>query len=211
MTVHDRGIPSAGSRAESVASRQAPSATRGAPAASSVPVARGAPAWGIRPRLVVDVVLTLSFVVLMSVPLTGLWLHEWWGIGLIVVIVVHLLAQWDWTVASSRRFLGSLTGRLRLTYLLNWLLFIATVLVMVSGILISEAALPGLGLPTARSAGSSLFRFWRLLHTVSADAVLVLAGLHLGLNWRWVLSAVRQIVGRRQARRAAAVAGEAHS
>jgi hypothetical protein len=136
----------------------------------------------------------------MSVPFTGLPLHEWWGIGL---IVVHLLALWDWTVASTRRFLGTLTGRLRFTYVLNWLLFIATVLVMVSGILISEAALPSLGLPTPRSTGSALVRFWRLLHTVSADAVLVLAGIHLGLNWRWVLNAIRQIVAslRRHARR----------
>ena len=109
------------------------------------------------------------------------------------MIVVHLLAQWDWTVASTRRFLPALTGRLRFTYVLNWLLFVAAVLVMVSGILISEAALPSLGLPTARSTGSSLFRFWRLLHTVSADAVIVLAGIHLGLNWRWVLNAVRHV------------------
>lgn len=151
--------------------------------------------WGIRPRLIVDLVLTVSFVALMSVPFTGLLLHEWWGIVLIGVIIVHLLAQWDWTVASTRRFLRGLTGRLRFTYVLNWLLFIATILVMVSGILISEAALPGLGLPTARSTGSSIFRFWRLLHTVSADAVIVLAGIHLGLNWRWVLNAFRRLFG----------------
>jgi cytochrome b561 len=154
----------------------------------------GGSSWGVRPRFIVDLVLTVSFVSLMSVPFTGLPLHEWWGIGLIAVIVLHLLAQWDWTIASTRRFLGALTGRLRFTYVLNWLLFIAMVLVMVSGILISEAALPSVGLPTARSTGNVLFRFWRLLHTVSADAVIVLAGIHLGLNWRWVLNAIRQIV-----------------
>ena len=106
----------------------------------------GGPAWGVRPRFIVDLVLTVSFVSLMSVPFTGLPLHEWWGIGLIAVIVLHLPAQWDWTIASTRRVLGALTGRLRFTYVLNWLLFIAMVLVMVSGILISEAALPSVGL-----------------------------------------------------------------
>lgn len=158
---------------------------------------------GVRPRFVIDLVLLISFISLMSVPLTGLWLHEWWGITLIGVILVHLLVQWDWTLASTQRFLRTLTGRLRFTYVLNWLLFIAAVLVMASGILISEAALPGLGLPTARSSGSSLFRFWRLLHTFSADAVIVLAGIHLGLNWRWVVNALRTIVrfpGHRRAR-----------
>ncbi|MFN8522643.1 MAG: DUF4405 domain-containing protein [Chloroflexota bacterium] len=157
-------------------------------------------------RLAIDLVLAVSFLVLMSVPLTGLWLHEWWGIGLIALIVVHLLLQWDWLVATTRTFLGSLTGRLRFTYVLNALLFVATVLVMVSGILISEAALPGLGLPTARSLGSSLFRFWRVMHTISADAIVVLAGIHLGLNWRWVLGTVRNLVqpGRRRPARVVA-------
>ena len=148
---------------------------------------------GIRPRLLIDIVLTVSFLALMSVSLTGLMLHEWWGIGLIVVIVGHLLAQWDWTVASTRRFFGGLTGRVRVTYVVNWLLFIATVLVMVSGIMISEAVLPALGIPTARSSGSTLFRFWRVAHSLSANAIIVLAGVHLGLNWRWVVNAIRQI------------------
>jgi hypothetical protein len=39
--------------------------------------------------------------------------NEW--LYYFTVIVVHLLAQWDWTVASTRRFLRSLTGRLRFT------------------------------------------------------------------------------------------------
>jgi len=153
----------------------------------------GGKGLGIRPRLVIDLVMTVSFLALMSVSLTGLLLHEWWGIGLVVVIVVHLLAQWDWTVASTRRFFRGLTGRVRVTYVVNWLLFIATVLVMVSGILISEAALPALGIPTARSSGSTLIRFWRVAHSVSANAIIVLAGIHLGLNWRWVVNAVRQV------------------
>lgn len=194
MTDVPRRSPPAEHRTEALQPRQpAPSAT--------------GPGWGIRARFVVDVVLTLSFVALMSVPFTGLLLHEWWGIALIGVIVVHLLAQWDWTVASTRRFLHALTGRLRFTYVLNWLLFVAAVLVMVSGILISEAALPGLGLPTARSTGSSLFRFWRLLHTVSTDAVIVLAGIHLGLNWRWVLNAVRHVARLPRHRSAPAATG----
>lgn len=191
MTIRDGG---GSSHQPSAASGRAEPSALGSPTG---------PAWGVRPRLLVDVVLTLSFVALMSVPFTGLLLHEWWGIALIAVIVVHLLGQWDWTVATTRSFVRALTGRLRFTYLLNWALFVAAVLVMVSGILISEVALPSLGLPTARG-GDPLFRFWRLLRTVSADATIVLAGVHLGLNWRWVLNALRRVA--RLPRRAAATA-----
>ncbi len=52
--------------------------------------------WGNRPRLIVDLILTLSFLSLMSVSLTGLLLHEWWGIGLMVVVLVHLMVQSHW-------------------------------------------------------------------------------------------------------------------
>jgi hypothetical protein len=65
----------------------------------------------------------------MSVNLTGLLIHEWWGIALMLLVMIHLLSQWDWTVSSSRSFFSRLTQRIRLTYLLNWGLFIAGVLV----------------------------------------------------------------------------------
>lgn len=180
----------------------APTHRTGAAARAARAASAAGPAWGVRTRLAVDLVLAVSFLCLMSVPLTGLPLHEWWGLALAGVIVLHLLMQWEWTVAATRRLFGSLGGRVRVTYLLNWLLFVAAVLAMASGMLISELALPSLGLPTVRSTGSSLFRFWRILHTVSADAVIVLAGIHLGLNWRWVTGAVRQLA--RLPRRSAA-------
>jgi hypothetical protein len=157
------------------------------------------PAWGIRPRLVVDLVLTIGFVMLMSVPLTGLPLHEWIGIGLMLVVLVHLLSQWDWTMATSRRLLGTLTGRLRFTYVLNWALLVAVTLVMVSGLAMSEAALPRLGIVLPHQQF-----FWRPVHTLSANAILVLSGIHVGLNWRWVTNSLRQLAGRRPARRPAA-------
>ena len=157
--------------------------------------AKTKPARGIRPRLAVDLVLTVGFVMLMSVPFTGLPLHEWIGIGVMAVVLVHLLSQWDWTMATSRRLVGTLTGRLRFTYLLNWLLFVAVTLVMVSGLAISEVALPRLGIIVPRAP------YWRLIHTLSANAILALAGIHVGLNWRWVSNSVRQLIGRRGAAR----------
>ena len=159
------------------------------------------PAWGIRPRLVVDLVLSVGFVVLMSVPFTGLALHEWIGIGVMAFVLVHLLSQWDWTMATSRRVLATLTGRLRFTYVLNWALFVAVTLVMVSGLAISESALPRLGIVVPRAP------YWRLIHTLSANAILALVGIHVGLNWRWVTNSVRELVGRRRPARRRAPQG----
>jgi Domain of unknown function (DUF4405) len=163
----------------------------GAAASPNVPRGR---VWGNRPRLVIDIILAVSFLALMSVNLTGLLIHEWWGIGLMLLVIVHLLSQWDWTISSSRTFFSRLTQRIRVTYVLNWALFIAGVLVFFSGLVISENALPALGLSLGTRGGTSLFGFWHQMHTLSADAVLILAGIHLGLNWRWVLNAMKQVL-----------------
>ena len=72
-------------------------------------------------------------------------------------------------------------ARLRITYVLNWALFVATVLVLVSGLLISENVLPALGLPSGRGS-DPVFGFWYQVHILSGDTVLVLAAIHLGLN-----------------------------
>ncbi|MFN0072548.1 MAG: DUF4405 domain-containing protein [Chloroflexota bacterium] len=161
--------------------------------------------WGVRPRLILDIVLLISFVTLMSVRFTGLAVHEWWGISLVAAIVIHLLLQWDWTAGSTQRLFRRMAMRVRLTYLLNWALFIAVVLLIASGILISEVAIPRLGLPTAR--GDALFNFWRRTHSIAADACIVLSGLHLGLNWRWVWSAMRLSIGFAPRSRKSAAAG----
>ena len=152
------------------------------------------PAWGIRPRLIVDILLAIGFLVLMSPVLTGLPIHEWLGLGVLAIVLVHLLAQWDWTHASTRRFVSQLSSRLRLTYVLNWVLFVSLCVVMLSGVMISEVALPALGVGSLRTPGPAAGA-WRLAHTLSANALIGLAGIHLGLNWRWVVSALPGVTG----------------
>jgi len=73
--------------------------------ASSSPLKRRGRTSGICPRLIVDVVLAVSFLALMPVNLTGLLLHEGWGVALLLLVIAHLRAQWDWTLSSTRGFL----------------------------------------------------------------------------------------------------------
>ena len=115
------------------------------------------------------------------------------GIALMLVVIVHLLTQWDWTISCSRSFLSRLTQRVRFTYALNWALFISVVLVFFSGLVISENALPSLGLSIGQR-GTPMVGFCHQLHILTADAVLVLAAIHLGLNRRWVVSTLQQVL-----------------
>ncbi len=142
--------------------------------------------------LLFDVGMTLALLVLMSVALTGLALHEWLGIAFIAVLVLHLLLHWQWIAGATLRWLRSLSWQMRLTYLLDVLLFIAMTLVIFSGLAISEAALPLMGITSSRNFA------WRAIHSASSNGVLVLISLHIALNWRWIVAVAQRILPKLQ-------------
>jgi hypothetical protein len=65
--------------------------------------------------------------------------------------------------------------------MLNILLFVILVTIMFSGLMISREVLPGI------SGHSGSHSFWRSLHDISANLLLILTGLHLALNWKRIL------------------------
>ena len=135
-------------------------------------------------KLWLDLVLFIAFLVTMEPHSSGLPIHEWLSLSLVAVMVVHLLINWDWIIQITRRFLKKLGGQNRINYILNWLLFFDGTLIIVSGVMISEIALPALGiqLPT---------RFaWRRLHDLSANIGLLLLGVHTALHWNWIVATV---------------------
>lgn len=143
---------------------------------------------GMLGRICLDVGLTGTMLALFSFALTGLALHEWLGLALCVLIPTHLLVSWPWLAATTRSLLRALPWRVRLTYLLNASLFVAIVVVTLSGLVISEAVMPGV-LPMGSNRA-----FWRGLHTTSANVCVLLMGLHLGVYWRSVVRLIRQLV-----------------
>jgi len=119
---------------------------------------------------------------------SGIPIHEWLAISILAVLVVHLLLSWDWIVQTTRRFLGKLNTQTRLNYLLNWSLFIDVMLLMLSGLVISEVVMPTLGIGLPRNFA------WRGLHEFSANLFIILLGLHTALHWSWVADTFKRYV-----------------
>lgn len=141
-----------------------------------------------RLKLWIDLAIFAAFLVTMEPHSSGLPIHEWLSLSMIAAILVHLLLSWDWIAQITRRFLGRVAGVSRLNYLLNWLLFFDGILIMLSGILISEVALPALGI--ALPPGFA----WRRLHDMSANFFLLLLGLHTALHWSWIVNSIKRYV-----------------
>lgn len=133
-----------------------------------------------------DIVLFLVFIIDWNVRLTGLAVHEWLGILFGVLVCYHLLLHWNWMTAVLKRLIISSPGIQRLKAFVDALLFVNMIMVVATGLWISEVAMGQIGLPTVLSP------LWRQLHHLSAEWVLWLVGLHVALNWGWVTDAMRR-------------------
>jgi Domain of unknown function (DUF4405) len=140
-----------------------------------------------------DGLLLVAFTLAYSLGFTGIATHEWLGIGLGVVLLVHLTLHWDWVIRTTQKLLRP-GGRERFIWLVNLLLLLSMTLCIASGILISEVALPQLGIiPPASS-------FWRQMHDTTATVTLILVPIHAALRWRWIVGVARRLAAWRPGR-----------
>jgi cytochrome b len=142
-----------------------------------------------------DVTLLFSICALETVPVTGMIVHEWLGLALAGMIVLHLLLSWAWIASATRRLLAAQSNRTRINYFLNLCLFACVTAVIFSGILISQQAIPALTMQHAELLASDFP--WTSIHDRFSDFVLILAALHLAINWNWSVAAVRKLLRRR--------------
>lgn len=132
-----------------------------------------------------DVVSGFFTLVLLSSSLTGIPVHEWLGLILIIPLLVHLLLNWQWIGATTRRFFCKMPWQTRVNYVLNTILFILMTAEGFTGLMISREILPLFGLSASRNF------LYRSLHSMLADGLLIVFGLHLGMNWKWVSAVMR--------------------
>ena len=141
-------------------------------------------------NFVIDLSIFIAFLVAMDPRLTGMAIHEWLSIAFGTAVIVHLLLHWKWIIATTRRAFGKIAAQARINYILNILLLIAMTIIIFTGLMISEVALPGLTIQLQPNAA------WRFLHSFSADAVLIILGLHVALHWKWIVNAFRRYIVR---------------
>lgn len=151
-----------------------------------VPPSRGAKGPRARYLLALDAAMLVLACVLEVLSLTGLQWHEWLGFVLCALVLLHVILQWPWFVAGFRRLFTRGATRARVNMVLNFLLFSVMVAVLVSGVLISNQVGSVVGLTLGRP------RVWDEMHSWLNFTLIVLVGVHLAMNWDWVLGAIRR-------------------
>lgn len=140
-----------------------------------------------RAKLFLDIGTFLAFLIAMDPRSSGIAVHEWLTLALAGTIIVHLLLNWEWVANVTKRLFVKTTNGARVNYVLNWLLFLDGILIMLSGIMISETAMPTMGILLPENFA------WRSLHDLSANLALLIMGLHLAMHWSWIVNTFKRV------------------
>jgi hypothetical protein len=147
-----------------------------------------------RARLLLDLGMFVGLLAAFNPAWTGMALHEWLSVALIVPLLLHLIINWEWTVRVVNTFAERLLHASRLNLVVDVALFVSAVAVMLSGLMVSGVIAGALGVAAAPSV------MWVAVHSVSADAAVALLLLHFGLHWRWILNVSRKFAAEPQSR-----------
>lgn len=130
-------------------------------------------------RLVIDLVAAAVYLIAANPVFTGLLIHEWISLGIVIVLIVHVAASFDPALAALRRR----ADRFGIANLvLDGALLVVFMVVAVSGIMVSRHILPLLGFVAPG------YFFWNPLHAISAKLLLALLIVHVAAHFKWFVA-----------------------
>lgn len=136
-------------------------------------------------KITIDILMTVLLLILMARQLTGNTVHEWIGAAMFILWITHHILNSHW---HGHILKGKYTPYRTFQLGVNFLLFLAMLGTMVSGIILSREVFAFLPI----SGGLSLAR---PLHVLSGFWGFVLMALHLGLHWNMILGMARKAAG----------------
>lgn len=139
-------------------------------------------------NLYLDILLLIGFILIMEPELTGITIHEWFSLAFGAAMVIHIIWHWKWVVALTKKLFEKLFHLSRLRYFLGLVLLGAFLFVFVTGIMESQSLLRFFGLKASRNP------IWEWLHSLSSDLMWFLVGVHILLDWKWILNATQRYI-----------------
>jgi len=120
-------------------------------------------------------------------------LHTWGGVAMIAAVVIHLALHWNWVEAMARRMAkaargqaGRMSTRGRLNLAVDAVIALSFLVCALSGLYFlftpsgSGAELAAPRILFSRTA-------WDMLHTWSAVVLMIAAGFHIAIHWKWIV------------------------
>ena len=134
-------------------------------------------------RITVDILMTAVLLLLMAYSLVGEAAHEWLGMGMFALFILHHCLNSKW---SQNIYKGKYTAYRALQTALVILCLLSMLGCMISGIVLSKYALSFLSI----ERGS----YWaRPVHMLASYWGYVFLSLHIGLHWNTLLGMAKKL------------------
>lgn len=123
-------------------------------------------------KRIIDILMTIVLIPLMAYQVTGEAAHEWLGISMVLLVIVHQVLNRKW---YATLFKGNYMPFRILSIIVNVLLLISFALTAISGISMSNHAVPFLyNLVNVNTA--------RVMHLAFSYWAFILMGSHIGMH-----------------------------
>ena len=133
-------------------------------------------------KRIIDILMTVSLIFLMSLQITDNEIHEYIGIAMIMLVIIHQYLNRKWFTTI---FKGRYKAVRILSLTVNLALISAFILSAVSGMIISETF--------TFMNFERLTDFGRTAHICSSYWCFVLMGLHVGMHWGAVTAKIKSL------------------
>ena len=137
-----------------------------------------------RIKRIIDILMTFVLILLMAFQVTGEAAHEWLGISMVTLVIVHQVLNRKW---YSAIFKGNYNTYRILNSIITIMLLISFALTAISGISMSNDATPFLyGLINVNTA--------RVMHLAFSHWAFILMGLHIGMHIGIMTAKIKNLV-----------------
>ena len=137
-------------------------------------------------KMFIDIAMLASLLFLMAYQITGDLFHEWIGMGMTVLVIVHQILNRKW---YGTLFKGKQSPYRILSMVINVFLILSFFVTAVCGMSMSSHAVPFL-------YGILQLSFARRMHLSLSHWTFVLMGLHLGMHMPMILAKLK--LGKKQ-------------
>nr|WP_207758122.1 DUF4405 domain-containing protein [Clostridium botulinum] len=125
--------------------------------------------------------MTILFICLMKIKITGMHRHEILGIVLTLLVIGHLALNFNWFKNIFKKlFNKNISSKTRVSYFINIILGLLVLVIFISGILISVTIFKDIS-STNRQA-------WAFIHRKASLIALILCLVHVYLHMNFIKS-----------------------
>ena len=136
-------------------------------------------------KLLIDVVLCCIWVSLMTYNFTGAFMHEVLGIGILILLILHIGLNHKWICKVTATFFDDGFNLNKARYICDLVLLILSIFTGISGVIISKELFPFFSIGSYGVLSS--------LHNIAAYGSLIVIGIHVGFHIKMIIGYFRNL------------------